>query len=935
MTSINSKVDSLTPMLEKYDRSFRTTQVSIDDGLMLSLENAASSLWNSISILIRAEKKEKIKHLLTRCKLFSVLLLSIHEATDSSNENKLRVFRCYINCLRSCIEEQLKELTHKVQEYADKNLRVLEGISETFGDTQAISFRKLRIELLMSNFQISLKDRDLKIAKFYESKANIKENTAIMTPELVVEICRVIYNSSLDLQNDTTGSNLRDAIYFLKIGVSYLDLSIQGLKSHSEYNNIRYALLVLLTNCMIDLGEESTNKDCHYYLNMIQNDYSNKITTFKLAIKFLDKRANADITSREEIVMRMIMSINVALNFDAMIGCINEHSKYSTDSAVRCLDYLFINKLNPDNDHSLLEKAFTTRIFIITQSTKMQNTEKLNSLEGFFDLGERTFSHDLSKPAVSSIITLLWNLGKKLYKCNEPVKSVGWFKMALKKLISSNYADKDKIERALQISYIDAGEYTDAKLVYENMCNNDRMKPLSQLIMLRIFIHENDTEQAMKCLRNIKESCHEKSLDVLILGVTECKRSTELAVNAMLLLFEKLENDNTNEGVTSNKFPSISCSLRYTIQMILKMCEKEEKECIIKYSPAINTLLDKGLLFFQTVRALSHLSGNKEHHPRVDEVISVDDIEWFASTSYNMAVKGIEEKLPIGIKEFSRLGLNFIKLIPVENFSIPKKFYYEYWKIRCEILNGLTAINTLKTLPFSEKEWRSLQEHLSTLSNTIETTFNGKEYEELDAEDFSQKKQQCTIDALNMSYEVCLVLKDETSIHRIVRSTEKYENSEVDCLLINMALSFDSLPTEITIYVIKSILERNVGNVDVEGPKLCRWLRILLGIALCSEEEACMRIVNQVYARIRSSTSGSNGTSLSDSFPSHEIEWLATALWNQGVTNIINGNKTLGASWCKKSMQFASFTNERLEKQLSDLWTALAPTANLEISAIE
>ena len=56
MITVDNKISALYPIAEKYDRSFRTTTVILDEELILKLENAASSLWNSLTIAMKAEK---------------------------------------------------------------------------------------------------------------------------------------------------------------------------------------------------------------------------------------------------------------------------------------------------------------------------------------------------------------------------------------------------------------------------------------------------------------------------------------------------------------------------------------------------------------------------------------------------------------------------------------------------------------------------------------------------------------------------------------------------------------------------------------------------------------------------------------------------------------------------------------------------------------
>lgn len=117
-------------------------------------------------------------------------------------------------------------------------------------------------------------------------------------------------------------------------------------------------------------------EQCDHYLSLLQNEYPNKVDPFILAIN-LTKRRNIvnPAETIEEILMRMIMSVDVISNFQAVIASINDLSKMNTKFSIVCLDYLLINKLNSKNDSKFLGKAICSRFLITTQSKTMNDSE--------------------------------------------------------------------------------------------------------------------------------------------------------------------------------------------------------------------------------------------------------------------------------------------------------------------------------------------------------------------------------------------------------------------------------------------------------------------------------------------------------------------------------------------------------------------------------
>lgn len=139
----------------------------------------------------------------------------------------------------------------------------------------------------------------------------------------------------------------------------YLELPVENLKSHTDYSNLKYSVLIFMANCLVEgYPQASELEQCDHYLSLLQNEYPNKVDPFILAIN-LTKRRNIvnPAETIEEILMRMIMSVDVISNFQAVIASINDLSKMDTKFSIVCLDYLLTNKLNSKNDSKFLEKA--------------------------------------------------------------------------------------------------------------------------------------------------------------------------------------------------------------------------------------------------------------------------------------------------------------------------------------------------------------------------------------------------------------------------------------------------------------------------------------------------------------------------------------------------------------------------------------------------
>ncbi|CCF56427.1 hypothetical protein KAFR_0B01280 [Kazachstania africana CBS 2517] len=919
-STIINKIDALQPVAIKYNKSFRSSDILIDDDVILKLENSSSSLWNSIAIAIKANHDQNV--LLMRCKLFSSILLSVHESLVPTVNMKLRTFKCYVNCLKTILDYKIQEanLINKVNENADTYLRILNEVKD-LTTVESTELKTLKFEFYILNFQLVLKDNDIETAKIYYGKVGIRDNLEIIQNDLLIEVTRVIYNAMTDLHKDNETSHLLDVIFFLKEVHSFLELPVENLKAHIDYSNIRYKNLILLTKCLItqftDLNE------CESYLNALQSEYSRKIEPYILNVSLIKKKDITDYDSINEILIRMITSVDISSNFESIMGCINEFAEANTKMALVSLDYMFTNKIDPQQETELLEKLLLTRVFITTQSKTMNESDILKSLETFCENLKKILMHRLTKNTVSCIITLLWNSGKKLEKMEKYNEAINYYELALDELFCKDYTEIAKIQRALQSCYIMNEDFENAEKVYHKMKEFDKKSPLTQLLMTKISLQKNDKSSVLQCLEKIKNSDEDNSINAFILAITECKKLPELVVSGVTLLFEKLQDKEQGKGTTTNWSVPTLCLIRYTIQMIIKLAEKEES-AITNYFNTIAILLQKALTCLQKLMLSNHIHmREKTNDEVVEESISVDEIEWFASVAYNTAVRF--DNAPVitndQLQNFTKLAKNFMDMIPLNEFTVPKMFHYEYWQLKCSLLDIYVSRRSSIKPEFEKQAEQVLHEIMKLKENKeIELSLQKEQVGLLDI---------LLVDAVSIYYDILLETRDRQKLGHLLEITQRYQNMEIECMLVDAVLILTDLPEFLQIEIISSVLERNLSNMDISDIYVCFWLRTLLEHNV---DDKLSDFSGRLLTRLK--INFSSNTSASDTLK-QEVELIATLCWNVGINNLIAEKKDEAMRWFKDALDFAKLVNNGMVTQLKDLWKSLAPNAAYSDSQIE
>ncbi|CDO93140.1 unnamed protein product [Kluyveromyces dobzhanskii CBS 2104] len=850
------------------------------------------------------------------CKLFSALLLSLHEGLVVDGNCKLRSFRCLLATAKYSIECKIQsDLKKSVQSYCDSTFLNLEQYHDNNMFTnkeQENQYKRLKVEMFVLYQQNSLEESDLKMARFFQEKAAIETNFATLDADTLIEICRTVYNSALMITKDhSMGTELSDLIHMIKVTLNYFNLEVPGLEIHHIASSLKYSISLFLVNIMIEDNTETAS--CQERIFALIKEYSNKPEPYKLGIKFHELHNPGDYKYLEELTMQMLMSVNIPSTIEEIIGFINHQAELDSESALRCLDFIFFSKTDPNIDCKVLELCLTTRCYVVSQSKTLTNEQKIKDLTQMISNVQNIIVKELSKQCTTSIITLLFNQGKQLYKANKQADCVKWFELALNELFSTGCTDKGKIQRAMQFALVEMKDFERVKAVYFEMSTFDQHNALSQLNMFRVYATQNDFDAAKKCLDSLKESNDERAVDALIVAVSECKRSTEWGVYGMMSMFEKLQN--MENGSSKTREGSIICCLRYTVQMLLKMTEKEDIQDLVNNLATLHMLMSKGWEFIGTARTLKKLSGKVHEQSLYNEVISVDDIEWFASVCHNIARKLLNKGETTNTNLLIDDCKSYLGYVPKHDLNDAEKQHYRFWEIRTDIL--------YLELYYQNSDWKLLKEKSSLLLVQMQDLFNDfKDGAVLQKSKVSTKELRATFaDIILQSFEAAMNLCDLRQLIDIMEFTSKRPDCELDEMVLDAFISSQNTASDaFATTLLKTVIDRNMAQSSVTSDTLSMWIRFLIKHSKSAEEETCLTIITQFQNRVK----------VASDYSATEIEWLTTVIWNHGVSYIISDNRPRGVIWCKKAHEISKLSaSGTLKNQLLRLWSDLSDKINL------
>lgn len=982
LRQIKNKLEALQPIADKYERSFRTSKIMLENELYLNLENASSNLWNSISITLKTEqqsftkaklpndttkKKDDIQetdqlYLLCCCKLFSASLFAVYDALINTTDTLLRILNCQVNTLKtivdcltqsylshccltngdvdkaleikynsSIVKHDWEELIHIYQDIPQYTLRRVEERTDIWEENQKYKIKRLKLEFFIVNFQLCLKDGDIETAKLYSDKIDINEILGILDAKCLIELCRIIFNSVLIYSKNCHNTmKKQEVVSLLKLALQYLNLPLENLSSHINYQNIKYSVTLFLTKFLIENCKElSAAEECSSLLNLLQENFGKKIEPYKLAIKYnqTQQTGNND-QAIEEIIMRMITTLNIILHWEQILECIGQLSKSNTKLAIVCMEYIFLNKLNQKEHSKIWEDLIVARVFLTIEAQDLTIKDITLSLNEFFKTVETNAVEKLSRMKISCIVTILWNLAKKLDKKQEYANSCLIYELAIKKLFCDDFSEIGKILRALISSYINCRNYEAALQQYERMEECDKLHPLTQLLLVKICYQFAEKNKITECLKNIYLSKSDNSIQILILAISFCKKMDDIVLTGINFLFEKidLEEENTNRDQVNDWTIPLLELLRYTLQLIIKLFDSDNlnwKQNV----PILQKLLTKAKYFIVDNSKLkkSFEETTKTHFEK--EIISVDEVEWFASVAYNISVKGYNENKIDLIQPLISLAAELNDLIPINQFSFIKRFHFQYWKYRISLLKAIIFLegnhNTDLDLSRSQELTLSLENVLEDISAFRKTA---EVEEKIDKESIADL-DNCYIELLTVQFKCILSLKNQQKLQIFTEKILKENNLHIDKVLIELCLSNPDCPQGMTKKTVAAIIKRSLVENTVSNNDLSTWIKILLenisNPGDITDESIISNVLNKFQIDIRD-----NPSCLLQS--KENIETIATLIWNVGVNLLIFGDQENAIKWCKYSVLFAKFVNNDLKDQLKSMWHSLISSANIQ-----
>lgn len=901
-------------LLADNDSSSKESKSSNDEHklklqLITQLDSVGTKLWNIISMRYREciELKNskvwmpKFKQF-GLLKFFSCLVLAVHSFMDQTGVTKLRVLRCFSRTYFEIIDEGEKTAANEFQHYIEKYIGIVKDFA--FSNDEMAEFENLKVELSCLDMHYALTAADINMAKFFENKINLELNYEKLKVKSVLNISRVMYNSSLNLHKE--GKHL-DAIYFLeRANIALEKVKEKGIKSsiQNSFEKINIPIISLLIQCYIDVNTEFSLEKAKKLIIHLDKSKNNKLEALKLQIKLLEKSNCNKIIMNEEIMNLIISFSNEQTYLAQLVQMLNGYSKKEPTIAKNCANYIFNNKIKFDDKsfHQLAQNLLIAIIWIITSQLQIETPmEKLRLTKQLIEHAQKLFIFKLSKETVESVIVMLWNIGKKRFKDQSYDEALEWFECCSTEFFLDGYDAHDewgKIQRSMLQCCLEINNNEKFTKIFNEMSPNIKIHPLTLVSSFIFNVRCGNNQVAISILNKLSNLNDKNNFKLIALCVVEAikyKKSsndeiTDIVNEAIKALLEKTNDEN---------FEVSQVALRSCIYVYIDQLDKILKSKNFKNE---DTGEPVGLICKIVAKYINLIesSNGKENQ------YSQDESEWYSSNCFNLAQNLMKnEILTDKVIQLFQCSITIIKQAKLTNciqYIVKANICMAHCKR--ELQQNKSSVDV--------EAWKEIYDYAEIALKNIKDYDGSKD-------DIKNILHHCTILTIEGMIKLGMWSKLIQRIETLCSIPDYTNCSEEFAVIMELlAASFG--------YVNKrfQIMERIITKTftvtqDINEKIFNRWIQMLFEF---SGEEQCdykiQKMVSLYFSRIAQSSPNSNVNE-----KDYELEWIAGKCWNKGVEIMLDEKESslvrkrdVGKAWCELAMSFANLCEVKMYDEM-------------------
>ncbi|TID24359.1 SPO22-domain-containing protein [Venturia nashicola] len=866
-----------------------------------------TDLWNLSTRLSRCDDAPQ-KRLLCLLRVFAFGLLDCAQLRRSiSSANCVRLLKVAFKAAKFCITSDALEHGIKVLERVAAYLEEFDKMEEELSPEDTALRAKLKSEYHILRTTLAWKSSKLDVAELMFKNITIAHIAA--DPASTEELADTLYEIGKDL---FARKQYETAVRWL--GRAYDVLSEQEQESLSDNAiELRLAIMQLLTKALMLMRTPESLEKARVMLDFIDMDYSDKMVTSLLRLEFLSSSPQPDAERYYRTLSKMLRTVPLTrTNFKTIMHHIHKLKKLSLSLAAKILEEFLYGRLYDGDKEEYVEKAGMMWLWIITQDPRLDTQSKVlaDALRHIYDGTQKPFS----PAATHAAQTLLWKNIESAYTQKQYEFAETWCRLALHELFERcGEMNRAKIARKTILCALTRHDLTVAREIFYKMPESQRDSAQTRHLMYRAALQNGDDELATECL-DIVCSSSGKDATLLYACVLEAQQASDKkqVLFALQKVLERYEY-NAPKGV---HLPAL---LRCATRLL-------RAELAGKDKPSDQAMADLCKIF---EGAANQVQKSRRQSSTNTQDFNRTEIEWFSRNSYNLALEFCSSAHPQFLARLSTSCIQLIEALEAEATPSEKQ-NLSLRRVLCEFLSMSASVVLARSednIEESLQHYMAVRKHGESLRNLISSQLENSELGQAAREDLIAKH----LDSVKYSLEATMRLSKWDEIEALFQASWRYEDLKKWHTLADLAFLINEEVVKADVAskyqpkvfaFIQKIINRS-WRVTMDFSNLARWMRCLFQIALSSNEQISLHVLDQAAAMAEKCKNTSSP------FPPLELEWLATTSFNRGVDMYCASDFENARPWMERAMTLASSAadNGGLAAKLCDVYSKLTWTA--------
>ncbi|KAK3064561.1 hypothetical protein LTS18_006048 [Coniosporium uncinatum] len=725
-----------------------------------------------------------------------------------------------------------------------------------------------------------------------------------------------------------------------------------------DAGELRLIIMQKLARALMDQQREDARARAWGLVKLMEVSYGEKMVVGLLKLELLASEVVKDVGAYYDVLLRIVRSAMLTQNnFKTIMWHVRKLKEWSPEIACRALDDLLTIRLAASDKEEWIESAVVTRMWIATTTPKADNPAP--SIQETLDLLWQSTEKTLSPIATHAAQTLLWKRVEASYSQSDFHMAESWLRLASHCLLAScGELNSAKISRKFILCALGRQDYTVARKHYFKMSETAKAAPITRYLMYKVALRSTDVELAADCLEGI---CKQSSKDATLLYACALEAQQvgdrAQAVAALQKVLEKYDYG-APQGV---HLPALlRCTARLLISELTPARGADEAvtgEICRLFEGALAQA--KKMVSKRSTTALANAGPDAATKAAVTTTThdwNTQELDWFSKNAYNLSLHHLADMHPLHLARLLESCTGFIDLLllrhrpgttdpshlpsstkaynantTVDTNSNPEQESLHLRRTFCHFLASCVHVTLARAddvLESSLQSYLAVRKHSRTFRDALPAQLASTSLDVSAKEDLVRKggvvlRFEVEAGLRLEAWDDVLMLFDEALEQKHGAEGRWDELADLVLLVHSAALKKrkDAVYLAKVLAALQEIVNASLRGKEHDLVKVTRWLRCLFQLSASSGDDgATMACLDQAISLARESkvrTSASTtmtattrsrlgqSTQVEQTYPSEELEWLATTSFNKAVDLYCVNDDERCRLWAEKALMLA------------------------------